>query len=276
MVRALKTLLAVLLSLSLFAGAPAFAADGDNAAVAVNTKDGSSVFRFAFDIHHTMNEVIDETNIAIAYSSCEGCQTIAIAIQIVLVSSEPDSIVPENVAIAINEECISCETMASAYQFVIGSGSPIKLDKEGRKRIKEIRKAFHDLAKEVEKGDLTIAEIEARVIPLVDQIKAVLRDHVVPADRPEGDGDGGGGEVGQEGDTGSSETGEDGLDAPQADEPETTEPDAGDQGSDEPAPSPAPTPEPSEEPAESPSPEEESPAPSDESPAPDPTASESP
>lgn len=275
MTRALRTFLAVLLSFSI-AASPALAADGDNAAVAINTKDGSSVFRFAFDIHRTMNEVIDETNIAIAYSSCEGCQTVAIAIQIVLVSSQPDSIVPENVAISINEECISCETIASAYQFVIGRGGPIKLDKEGRKQIKEIRKAFYDLAKEVEKGDLTIAEIAARVTPLIDRIKAVLRDHVVPADTPEDGGDGQEGEAGEEegqqGDQGSSEAGEDGQESTTQPETGETTPEQNDERSTEPASSPAPSP--SAEPEESPSPE--GPAATNESPSPDPTPSESP
>jgi putative peptide zinc metalloprotease protein len=268
MMRFPKVLLAVLLSFSI-AASPAFAAEGDNSAVAINTKDGSSVFRFAFDIHHTMNEVIDETNIAVAYASCEGCQTVAIAIQIVLVSSQPDSIVPENVAISINEECISCETMASAYQFVIGRGGPIKLDKEGRRQIKEVRKAFYDLAKEVEKGELTIAQIEARVTPLIDQIKAVLRDHVVPADTPEDDDAGQEGEQGQEGEEGDGSSG-DGDDRGESPPAGGTEP--GNEESAEPDTSPAPSP--SEEPEESPSPEESAAA--SESPTPAPTASDSP
>jgi putative peptide zinc metalloprotease protein len=265
-----KVLLAVLLSFSISAS-PALAESGDNAAVAINTKDGSSVFRFAFDVHQTMNEVIDETNIAVAYASCEGCQTVAIAIQIVLVSSQPDSIVPENVAISINEECISCETMASAYQFVIGRGGPIKLDKEGRKQIKEIRKAFYDLAKEVEKGDLTIPEIAARVTSLVDQIKVVLRDHVVPADTPEDDGEGGQeGQNGDEGDQGSSGGGGDEVESPPAGGSETPGPSV----ERSPEPDSSPSASPSEQPAESPSPEE-SPA-SSESPSPSPTTTESP
>lgn len=186
-----RCLFAPLLALALaFSPAvPALAAE-DNAAIAINNEDGSSLFRFAFDVHRTMNSVIDETNIALSYASCEGCQTVAVAIQIVLVSSDPNSIVPENVAISINEQCISCETMASAYQFVIGTGDNIKLDKDGRKLIKDIRKAFYDLAVEAEAGTLTLAEIEARIIPLVEQIKTVLDEHVIPVTTPEGKGEG--------------------------------------------------------------------------------------
>lgn len=241
-------LLALVLALS--PAAPALAAQ-DNAAVAINTEDGSSIFRFAFDVHRTMNSVIDETNIAISYASCESCQTVAIAIQIVLVSSDPTSIVPENVAISINEECISCETMASAYQFVVGTGDKIKLDKEGRKLIKDVRKAFYDLAGEAEAGALTLEQIAARVTSLVDQIKFVLDNHIIPVTTPEGEA------RGQEGDDGEGTDGRDG-------ESETQSP--------PPSPSPESSAEagPSAEPDESPTPQE---SPSAEaSPDPDPTA----
>jgi putative peptide zinc metalloprotease protein len=223
----------LVLALAISPAVPALAAE-DNAAVAINNEDGSSLFRFAFDVHRTMNSVIDETNIALAYASCEGCQTVAVAIQIVLVSSSPDSIVPENVAISINEECTSCETMASAYQFVVGTGENIKLDKAGRKMVKDIRKAFYDLAVEAEAGNLTLAEIEGRIIPLVDQIKTVLDEHIIPVTTPEGEGNGL---------EGRDEEGADGQD--------------GDSGTEEsPSPEPSTSATPSAEPEESPSPEE--------------------
>ncbi len=229
-----RSLFAPLLALALvISPAAAALAAEDNAAIAINNEDGSSLFRFAFDIHRTMNSVIDETNIALSYASCEGCQTVAVAIQIVLVGSDPDSIVPENVAISINEECISCETMASAYQFVIGTGDNIKLDKEGRKLVKDIRKAFYDLAKEAEAGNLTNAQIEARIIPLVEQIKTVLDEHIIPVTTPEGEGNGldgrdGEGTEGQDGTSGTEES---------------------------PSPEPSTSPTPSAEPEESPEPE---------------------
>ena len=176
---AVAAVAAVILAIPV-AAAPALGAE-DNTAIAINTKDGSSLFRFAFSVHRTVNEVIEETNIAISYASCEGCQTVAVAIQIVIVSSDPDAIVPENVALAINQECTSCDTMASAYQFVVGGGG-MTLDKEGRKRIKEIRKAFYDIAKEAEKEGLTNAGVEQRLLPLVEEIKVVLSEHVVSED----------------------------------------------------------------------------------------------
>ncbi|HEX2149033.1 MAG TPA: hypothetical protein VHI31_02505 [Actinomycetota bacterium] len=238
-----RIFLAPLLALALaFSGsAPALAAE-DNAAIAINNEDGSSMFRFAFDVHRTMNEVIEETNIAISYASCEGCQTVAVAIQIVLVSSDPDSITPENVAIAINEECISCETMASAYQFVVGTGGKTKLDKEGRKQIKDIRKAFYDLAKEAEAGNLSNAQIEARLTPLVNQIKDVLDNHVVAAEKPDE-------EDGAEGADGQGTAGSDGTPEADASPSAAPEPTASDS-----APEESPTPQESPTAAQSPSP----------------------
>ena len=53
-------------------------ASDDTAAVAVNTKDGSSVFRLAFSIKKVAGDVVDNANAAVAYSSCESCRTIAL------------------------------------------------------------------------------------------------------------------------------------------------------------------------------------------------------
>lgn len=199
----LRLLVALLLILPA-AASPALAA-GDNDAVAINTEDGSSLFRFAFEIHRTVNQTIDETNIAISYASCESCQTVAIAIQIVLVASDPNVITPQNVSIAVNEECTSCETMAFAYQFVTGTGEPLKIDSEGRRKINEVRKAFLDLAKAAEAGELSAAEIEARVTELVDELRVVVRDHVVPAGTPDVQSNGKDG-TGSQGEDGTSES----------------------------------------------------------------------
>jgi putative peptide zinc metalloprotease protein len=184
--RLVATLPKLLLASLLFIALPAQPASGaDTAAVAINTKDGSSIFKFAFHVHRTMNEVIEETNIAVAFASCEGCQTVAIAIQIVLVMSDPNVIAPENVAIAINFECTSCETLAGAYQFVMSTGDSPTFSKEGTKEIIAIRKAFHDLAKRAEAGQVSIAEIQAESEQLVTRLKSVL----VAEFRPDDEGD---------------------------------------------------------------------------------------
>lgn len=59
----------------------------DNGAIAVNEEDGSSEIDISFDIEAVLDGIVDQTNAAVAYASCEQCQTIAIAIQVVLVNS---------------------------------------------------------------------------------------------------------------------------------------------------------------------------------------------
>ena len=131
-------LAAVLLSV---AAAPAPALAADDTAVAVNLKDGAEVIRFSFNIRQTLSEVVDDSNAAVAFSSCEDCRTIALSIQVILVISNPDTVVtPENLALAINQDCMSCETLASAYQFVLGTGGHVRFTAEGRQRLAALRK----------------------------------------------------------------------------------------------------------------------------------------
>ncbi|MDQ4096629.1 MAG: hypothetical protein M3144_02005 [Actinomycetota bacterium] len=158
---------------------PVFAAPAvaeDKPAVAVNTKDGSSVFKFAFSIKRVADDTVDPTNAAVAFASCTDCETVAVAIQVVLVSGDPDVFAPENVAIAFNENCNLCETLAMAYQFVFSVGDePVHFTKEGRERLKEIKRAF----KELQKSDLTIEEIEAQVRVLAQQVNDIVVNELV-------------------------------------------------------------------------------------------------
>src|SRR5919197_2762432 len=54
---------------------------GDNAAIAINLKDGSSDFRLAFKITRVNTDVVDTGNAAVAIASCSNCQTGAVGIQ---------------------------------------------------------------------------------------------------------------------------------------------------------------------------------------------------
>jgi len=78
--------IAVLVAGGISAAGPEVAA-ADNAAIAVNTKDGATVFKVAFAIRHLMSDVVTETNAAVAYNSCTDCASVAIAFEIVLVES---------------------------------------------------------------------------------------------------------------------------------------------------------------------------------------------
>jgi len=176
--RSLVTLLIVL------AGAwysPAALASGDTAAVAVNTKDGASVFRLAFSIKRVGGDVVDNANAAVSYASCDSCRTVALSIQIVLVTGDPETVTPENVALAINVDCTSCETLASAYQWVLGTDEQnVRFSPEGQVAINQIRKELRELGA----SDLPVDELQARVKQLMLRLGEVLKTELEPVGRP--------------------------------------------------------------------------------------------
>ena len=60
-----------------------------------------------------------KTNSAYALASCNACTTLAVSFQLVLVVGQSDTIMPINVAEALNVNCPSCITVAIAHQLVI-------------------------------------------------------------------------------------------------------------------------------------------------------------
>ena len=154
---------------------------GDNTAVAVNTKDGSSIFKVAFAIRHVMGDVVDQSNAAVAVSSCTDCQTVAVAIEIVLVESNASTVEPKNVALAINVDCTLCVTVADAYQFVYSTGGAVHFDADGNKILADIRNELEKLKHQ----NLTLQELQAKLEDIKARILDVLQHHLVAAGKPE-------------------------------------------------------------------------------------------
>jgi putative peptide zinc metalloprotease protein len=175
-----KRLLPILVA-ALFAFAPgagsAVAGGGDNTAVAINTRDGASVFKLAFSIKHVMSDVVDSTNAAVAFSSCTDCQSVAIAIEIVLIESDASTITPTNLAFAYNLACTLCVSVAEAYQFVLTTGGNVHFTAEGNQQLAEIRRQLEQLRN----ADLTIAELQAKLDAIAKQLATVLSTQLVPA-----------------------------------------------------------------------------------------------
>jgi putative peptide zinc metalloprotease protein len=176
-------LLALLIALLGAWARPPTASAQDNTAVAVNTKDGTAVFKLAFKITRVTGEVVDNTNAAVAFASCTDCQAIAVAFQIVLVTSDPAVVTPVNLALAVNYECTSCIAFASAYQWVLGTGGPVRFSQEGMMRLTAIRKRLHDLRK----ADLTLEQLLAELEAIRADIADILTTELIPAGKPSGD-----------------------------------------------------------------------------------------
>jgi putative peptide zinc metalloprotease protein len=243
-----KVLLAVLLALSATSALSTAAladhretGEEDNIAIAENTKDDSSVFDFSFSIERVVDDVVDNDNAAIAIASCNRCQTVAIAIQVVLIFSNPSTVTTDNLALALNIECNLCETLASAYQLVVTTGGPVRLTKKGTKMIRQLTRQIEKLRK----GDLSIFEIQSALDPLVTQLFAIFGSELVADDerRTRRDDDG-------EGDAEDTDETPDAESTPEPTDSPTPTPTA----TTSPSPSPSPTPSPSDSASPSPSP----------------------
>jgi len=184
--RAIAAFLVALLATGASAvAAPRALADSDgpgngspvNTAVVENTKDGSSLFRLAFQVRSITNAAtVAPGNVAIALASCTDCQTVAIAVQVVFFVGSPTTFTPENGAVAVNTDCSYCDTLATAYQFIVQSSVPVRLTAEGKHDLHDVRKALADL----NGSGLTGAEMQTQVDQLMDQLASVLGTEVEP------------------------------------------------------------------------------------------------
>jgi putative peptide zinc metalloprotease protein len=162
------------------AGAQPSVQGGDvNQAVAVNTKDGDALFRFAFSIRRVTDGVVDQENLATAYASCTDCQTVALAFQIILVVGGADVVTVTNEAVAYNEQCAECLTFASATQIVLGVDGPVKLTKDGEQRLHDLQKAMKDL--EAQLPTMSASQLVTRVSSFEAQVIEILSSELVPA-----------------------------------------------------------------------------------------------
>ncbi len=179
-----KRLVALLLALVALGGTPALAgaddgSPGGNSAVAINQKDNSDLFKLAFAIRHVMSDTVTEENSAVAYASCNSCETTAIAIEIVLVEGNPTNESPQNAAVAVNESCNLCDTFATAYQFVVNTGGPVRFTSEGIRALHEIRKEIESWGRQ----HLSNEEIRARLPDVIARIQKILATELVPVGR---------------------------------------------------------------------------------------------
>jgi hypothetical protein len=154
------------------------AAGGDNSAIAINTKDNSTDVKVAFKIVRANGDVVAPVNFAFAYASCTSCETAAIAIEVVFVTSTDASVVsPVNEAWAVNYACTNCQTLADAYQFTLTTGGQVHLTPEGNKQIARIRHELQSIAH----SNMSLTETVAAVNDLANNVQQVLATQVVPA-----------------------------------------------------------------------------------------------
>jgi putative peptide zinc metalloprotease protein len=152
----------------------------DNVAGAVNTGDGKTVYAISLKIVQTDAATMDATNAAVAVASCTDCQTVAIALEGVLVIGSPTTFDPTNLALAINSGCTNCQTLAAAYQEVVQNDTRVRISGSGRQQIAAVRKDLESLRN----SGLDIFAVQQRVNEDAAKFLAVLQNDVYPIGRP--------------------------------------------------------------------------------------------
>ena len=145
--------------------------EGGNQAMAVNTKDGSTRYDVAFALVWADGDTVANTNEAYALASCTGCQTVAVAFQVVLILGNANVVVPENVAAAVNYSCVQCVTQALATQLVVTLSGPLNAQSTADLAVlwKEIA-AFGTAIQ-----DVPLSELQERLTEYERQILAIVQ-----------------------------------------------------------------------------------------------------
>jgi putative peptide zinc metalloprotease protein len=180
-----KSLPALLVLACVLPAGSAQAASTENVAEAVVTQDQTRAFDFAWDIDRQRGGVVDHLNRAEARASCTGCEATAIAFQIVLAWGSPNPVVPQNLAVAVNENCTGCVSAAHARQFVRVLDRPSRFTGAGRAELADVRRDLRALeAQDLPPGQLytAVEEQESRVKDVLDHELVVRAD---PDEEPE-------------------------------------------------------------------------------------------
>ena len=153
-------------------------AEGDNQALAVNTKDGSVAYDVSFALVWADEDTAVNRNEAYAFASCRDCRTVAVAFQVVLLVGQVDVVVPENISAAVNYACVECVTYALATQRVVSLPGP--LSDVGARDLAAIWAELAEFGENIE--GVPLAELRDRLTEFEARILAVVRQQ---AEAPE-------------------------------------------------------------------------------------------
>ena len=143
---------------------------GGNQAMAIATKDGSTVYSVAFALVTTGKNTVLNSNEAYAFADCRGCRALAIAFQVVLIVGDAHVAAPQNLSAAVGYNCIQCVTQALAVQLVVSlPGPPDALTAAKLAALWERIRAFSTNLQ-----GLTLAQIAAQLTDYQKQIVQVL------------------------------------------------------------------------------------------------------
>jgi putative peptide zinc metalloprotease protein len=143
---------------------------GKNVVLVFNETDGRLASRAGLVLGHASGPTVVPENLASARASCTDCRTVAVALQAVVVISDPDTASPRNAAVAVNAGCTNCQTFAYAWQYVVSTGGPVRFTPEANQAIADLRAEASTLAA----SDLPFPELVDRLDEVAGEFRAVV------------------------------------------------------------------------------------------------------
>ena len=155
----------------------------NNMVIVHNPTGGDLQVRGSVQINHVLGPTVGNVNCAAALSGapgapspnvttlmCVGCQTVAVALQIDLISRSATRITPLNVAKAQNVLCDMCATVAIAMQYVIQVDDPAQVPPDAAALVGSMDDQLRELQTS---RTLTPDEAAARIIAVRDQFQTL-------------------------------------------------------------------------------------------------------
>jgi hypothetical protein len=152
----------------------------NNVVIAQTTADGSSLVRSGTQVSQTGGRSVASSNIADATATaCTGCDSTAVAVQVVLATGDIQYYTPGNAATAATAGCDSCGAFAYAWQYVLQVSRPVMLSAAAQQEIAQLRDEIASTAASIAPDSIADdQELQAELDSLTPQLKAVVDGEV--------------------------------------------------------------------------------------------------
>jgi intracellular proteinase inhibitor BsuPI len=143
---------------------------GKNVVLVINQTDGRLAARAGLSLNRASGPTAVPENLASATASCTDCRTVAVALQAVVLISDPNIASPRNAAVAVNAGCVNCQTFAYAWQYVVSTGGPVRFTPEAEQTIADLRAEASALAA----SDLAFPELVDELDEVAAEFRAIV------------------------------------------------------------------------------------------------------
>ena len=159
---------------------PAPPGPGDNQAMAIATKNGSTVYDVAFALVYADKDTVLNKNEAYAFASCKKCTAVAVAFQVVLIVGDAHVVAPQNVSAAVSYNCIRCATAALAIQLDVSlPGQP---DATTTQKLNALWARIQAFGKHLR--GLTFKQIHDQLVSYEKQILEIVKPYALASPTP--------------------------------------------------------------------------------------------